>query len=90
MHFLFQLFNLPIVFSDTGTEYLKDNIYDNIFVVDNFSGDVFSQLYHAGHTIMGSSVLIEHAAISPEINDDEVNTEVKEQTNVFFFYFFVN
>ena len=59
--FLFQYFDCPIIFSDTGLEYINVNDYDTVFVMDKFEGDIFMRLHKAGCRIIGPPVVIKCA-----------------------------
>jgi len=44
--------------SDTGFEYMIDNDYETVFVVDNFDGSIFQQLQKAGCRIVSPAVIL--------------------------------
>lgn len=44
--------------SDTGFEYMIDNNYETIFIVDNFDGSIFQQLQRAGCRIVAPPVIL--------------------------------
>lgn len=55
-------FDLPIVKSETGQEYINDNNCSTIFVLENFEGDVYNTLYKAKQPLLGPPALQELAA----------------------------
>lgn len=51
------MLNMPVEYSDTGFEFLREADEDTVFVLDNFEGDIFTRLHRAGARIMGPPVL---------------------------------
>lgn len=47
--------------SNTGFEFMKDADEDTVFVVENFEGSIFQQLYKEGCRIVAPPVVIKSA-----------------------------
>lgn len=59
--------NIPYVVSKDGLEYIDndDHHYETVFVLEEFEGDIFLNLKHSGHRVLGSPVII-HVAHTNE------------------------
>lgn len=53
-------FKLSVVFSEDGSEYINDNQFKTIFVLDDFEDEVYNFLHKSGCTIIGPPVLIQY------------------------------
>lgn len=53
-------------------EFLNDDEYINIFVLDNFDGDIFTKLKRERCRVIGSPAVIETAQNAPDLSQDEV------------------
>ncbi|XP_023233462.1 protein ECT2-like, partial [Centruroides sculpturatus] len=56
-----QHFAFPVVFSENGTEFINDNQFKMIFVLNEFEGEVYDHLHNAGCTILGPTIIIQSA-----------------------------
>ncbi|KAK7866025.1 hypothetical protein R5R35_008539 [Gryllus longicercus] len=54
-------FDVPIVFSETGSEFLNDGSCDTIFVTREFGGPVFDAIHQSEQRIVGPTVLLDCA-----------------------------
>ncbi|ELU14128.1 hypothetical protein CAPTEDRAFT_176435 [Capitella teleta] len=52
------MYNAPIIYSDTGSEFINEASPDTIFVLDNFEGSVFRILHKARCRILGPPAVI--------------------------------
>lgn len=52
-----QAFGVSIVTSKTGEEYARDHSCSTIFVIDNFNGDIYENLYKSRHPLLGPPAL---------------------------------
>lgn len=70
---MFQTLDLPVVFSDTGLEFIqsKDN-FESLFVIDNFTSDAFQKLHKSHCKIVGPAVIISCAHTS-EVSSSNIH-----------------
>lgn len=54
-------FSVPIIYSNTGFEYMKKTDVNTVFVVENFEGSIFHQLYKEGCRIVAPPVILRSA-----------------------------
>ncbi|XP_055533727.1 protein ECT2 isoform X3 [Wyeomyia smithii] len=52
-----QSFKVPIVLSETGTEYISDSSFVTYFVLEHFEGPVYDAIYRSKHRILGPPAL---------------------------------
>lgn len=52
-----QAFGVPVVTSETGEEYSKDDLCCTIFVLEKFEGLIFESLYKSKHPLLGPPAL---------------------------------
>ncbi|XP_060518984.1 protein ECT2 isoform X2 [Cylas formicarius] len=50
-------FNVPVVTSETGQEYLEDNSCCTFFVIENFDGDVYNTICKSKQSVLGPPAL---------------------------------
>ncbi|GLH01207.1 Guanine nucleotide exchange factor-like protein [Gryllus bimaculatus] len=60
-------FDVPIVFSETGSEFLNDGSCDTIFVTREFGGPVFDAIHQSEQRIVGPTVLLDCAEKKDDI-----------------------
>ncbi|XP_049800442.1 protein ECT2 isoform X3 [Schistocerca nitens] len=54
-------FGIPVVESDSGSEFLNDGTCDTVFITNDFSGSVFEAIHRSEQRIMGPTALQECA-----------------------------
>ncbi|XP_053689992.1 protein ECT2 [Sabethes cyaneus] len=52
-----QVFKVPIVLSETGTEYVSDHSFITYFVLNQFEGPLYDAIYRSKHRILGPPAL---------------------------------
>jgi hypothetical protein len=45
--FVLKAFDVPVVLSETGAEFINDGSWDTIFVLEEFSGPVYDAIHHS-------------------------------------------
>ncbi|XP_050308871.1 protein ECT2 isoform X4 [Anthonomus grandis grandis] len=57
LHTIAELFNVPVVTSSNGLEYVDDTTCSTYYIIDNFQGEIFSGLCKSRQTILGPPAL---------------------------------
>ncbi|XP_011878227.1 PREDICTED: protein ECT2 isoform X5 [Vollenhovia emeryi] len=56
-----QQFKVPVLRSETGTEYVEDTTYNTYFVLKHFEGSEYDALCKSAHRVLGPTVLLQLA-----------------------------
>ncbi|XP_046392945.1 protein ECT2 isoform X2 [Ischnura elegans] len=54
-------FGVPVVFSETGLEYLKDDAFETFYILEEFNGPVYEKIHRGTQKILGPTALKEYA-----------------------------
>ncbi|KAL6255987.1 hypothetical protein P5V15_013223 [Pogonomyrmex californicus] len=57
-----QQFNVPVLMSETGMEYVEDTTYNTYFVLKQFEGPEYDVLCKSAHRVLGPTALLQLAA----------------------------
>lgn len=56
-----QAFDVPVVLSATGAEFINDGSWDTVFVLEEFSGPVYDAIHRSEQRILGPTALQQYA-----------------------------
>ncbi|KAL0123374.1 hypothetical protein PUN28_005721 [Cardiocondyla obscurior] len=56
-----QQFKVPVLKSETGTEYVEDTIYNTYFILKQFEGPEYDALCKSAHRVLGPTALLQLA-----------------------------
>lgn len=62
------------MYSNTGFEFMKDADEDTVFIVENFEGSIFQQLYKEGCRIVAPPVVVKSAKMKEVVVHLQYNT----------------
>ncbi|XP_071452126.1 protein ECT2 [Hetaerina americana] len=63
-------FGVPVIFSETGVEHLKDDVFETFYILEEFCGPVYDKIHRGTQKILGPTALREYAMKRERLPDN--------------------